>query len=171
MFAAVRSVLGAPPTTALVKAPPSIVATSKVSFKLTGEGATGFRARVDAGTWSAPQATPTVTVSLTSGRHTVQVQAVAANGFADPIGITRVVVVDKQGPQVKVRKIKRGRTTVLVARSRTAPGGSSRTRSAGRAASAARRVVAAARAAPPTVTVQDTSGASATTRVASALRS
>ena len=57
-----------------------------------------------------------MTVALTSGRHTVQVQAVAANGYFDPTGITRVVVVDKKGPQVRVRKIKRGGKTVLVAR-------------------------------------------------------
>ena len=81
VFSAVKSVLGAPPTTGLVKAPPSIVATNKVTFQLDSQGATAFRARVDAGTWSAPQVTTAMTVSLKSGRHTVQVQAVAANGY------------------------------------------------------------------------------------------
>jgi len=46
VFSAVKTVLGAPPTTGLVKAPPSIVATNKVSFTLSGERATALpRAR------------------------------------------------------------------------------------------------------------------------------
>ena len=56
VFAAVKSVLGAPPTTGLVKAPPGIVATNKVTFQLDSQGASAFRSRVDAGTWSAPKA-------------------------------------------------------------------------------------------------------------------
>jgi subtilisin family serine protease len=169
-FAAVKSVLGAPPTTGLVKAPPSIVATNKVSFTLSGDGASAFRARVDAGSWSAPTVDSTVTVALTSGRHTVQVQAVAANGYADPTGITRVVVVDTKGPQVKVRKIRRGNKTVLVAR---VANRAWRTTSHSFHWSGGQRGASAVCAArcPASVTVQDASGARATTRIASALRS
>src|SRR6185437_12412590 len=116
VYAAVRSLLGAPPTTTLVKAPARIVATGKVSFQVAGQGATAFRDRVDGGAWSAPQATPTVTVSLKGGRHSVQVSAVAANGFTDPVGVTRTVVVDKAGPKVKVRKVHRGGHIMLVAK-------------------------------------------------------
>jgi serine protease AprX len=169
VFAAVESVLGAPPTTGLVKAPPSLVSTSKVSFQLSGQGASAFRARVDGGTWSAPQTQSKVTVSLTAGRHKVQVQAVAANGFTDPTGITRIVVVDRAGPKVKVRKIHRGGRTLLTAKVanrawRVKP---SAIRWAGGQRGAS--VVCAARC-PATVTVQDGSGTRATTRVASALR-
>jgi hypothetical protein len=152
-----------------VKAPASLVSTGKVSFEVAGQGATAFRARVDGGTWSAPQATPDVTVSLKGGRHSVQVQAVAANGYADPIGITRVVVVDKAGPKVRVRKVHRGGHVMLVARVsnrawRIKP--SAIRWSGGHRGTS---VVCAARC-PATVTVQDSSGAKATTRVASALR-
>jgi subtilisin family serine protease len=169
VYSAVKSVLGAPPTTDLVKAPPSIVATNKVTFQLDSRGATAFRARVDAGTWSAPKVTTAMTLSLTSGRHKVQVQAVAANGYVDPQGITRIVIVDKKGPQVHVRKITRGGKTVLVAKIANAAwkvtshsfhwSGGQRGKSA----------VCGARC-PASVTVQDTTGARATTRIASALR-
>ena len=84
VYAAIKSVLGAPPTTTLVKAPPSIVSRGKVTFQVAGQGATVFRARIDGKRWSAPQTTATVTVSLPGGRHSVQVQAVASNGFIDP---------------------------------------------------------------------------------------
>jgi subtilisin family serine protease len=169
VYAAVRSLLGAPPTTTLVKAPASIVATSKVSFEVAGQGATGFRARVDGGTWSVTQATPTVTVSLKGGRHSVQVSAVAANGFSDPIGVTRFVVVDKAGPKVHVRKVHRGGRIMLVAKVanrawRIKP--SAIRWSTGHRGTS---VVCAARC-PATVTVQDGSGTKATTRIASALR-
>jgi Subtilase family len=169
VYAAIKSILGAPPTTTLVKAPASIVATGKVSFEVTGQGATAFRARVDGGTWGAPQPTSNVTVSLKGGRNSVQVQAVAANGYADPIGITRVVVVDKAGPKVRVRKVHRGGKVVLVARVsnrawRIKP--SAIRWSGGHRGTS---VVCAARC-PATVTVQDSSGTKATTRVASALR-
>jgi bacillopeptidase F len=168
-FAAVRSVLGAPPTTGLVKAPPNIVTTNKVTFQLDSQGASAFRTRVDAGTWSAPQATTAVTLSLASGRHTVQVQAVAPSGIVDPKGITRVVIVDKKGPQVHVRKITRGGRTVLVARVANAAwkltSHSFRWSGGQRGASA----VCGARC-PASVTVLDSSGARATTRIASALR-
>jgi subtilisin family serine protease len=170
VFAAVRSVLGAPPTTGLVKAPPSIVATNKVSFKLTGDGASGFRARVDAGSWSAPTSDTTVTVALTSGSHKVQVQAVAANGYADPTGITRVVIVDKKGPQVKVRKIRHGRTTVLVARVANRAWRATSHSFHWSGGQRGARAICGARC-PASVTVQDSTGARATTRVASALRS
>ncbi len=170
VFAAVKSVVGAPPTTGLVKAPPSIVATNKVTFQVDGQGATAFRSRVDAGVWSAPRATTAMTLSLRSGRHTVQVQAVAANGFVDPQGITRVVVVDKKGPQVRVRKIRRDGKTVLVAHVANAAwkltSHSFHWSGGQRGASA----VCGTRC-PASVTVQDTSGARATTRIASALRS
>jgi bacillopeptidase F len=169
-FAAVRSVLGAPPTTGLVKAPPAIVATNKVTFQLDGQGASAFRSRVDAGSWSAPQTSTAMTLSLASGRHTVQVQAVAANGIVDPKGITRVVTVDKKGPQVHVRKITRAGKTVLVARVANAAwkltSHSFRWSGGQRGASA----VCGARC-PASVTVLDSSGARATTRIASALRS
>jgi hypothetical protein len=169
VFAAVKSVLGAPPTTGLVKAPPSIVATNSVSFKLSSEGATAFRSRVDAGTWSAPKTDTTVTVALTSGRHKVQLQAVAANGYTDPTGIIRVVVVDKKGPQVRVRKIKRGGRTLLVARVANAAwkitSHSFRWSGGQRGASA----VCGARC-PASVTVRDATGARVTTRIASVLR-
>jgi hypothetical protein len=169
VYAAVKSVLGAPPTTGIVKAPPSLVSSSKVSFQLTGQGATSFRDRVDGGTWSAPQTDPRVTVSLKAGRHTVQVQAVAANGFTDPTGVTRVVVVDKAGPKVHVRKIHRGGRTLLTAKvvNRAWKVKASSIRWAGGQRGAS--VVCAARC-PATVTVQDGSGGRATTRVASALR-
>jgi subtilisin family serine protease len=169
VFSAVKSVLGAPPTTGLVKAPPSIVATNKVTFQVDSQGATAFRARVDAGSWSAPQVTTAMTVSLKSGRHKVQVQAVAANGIIDPKGITRVVIVDKKGPQVHVRKIKRNGKTVLVAKISNAAwkltAHSFRWSGGQRGASA----VCGTRC-PASVTVQDTSGARATTRIASSLR-
>ena len=169
VYAAIKSVLGAPPTTTLVKAPPSIVSRGKVTFQVAGQGATAFRARIDGKRWSAPQDTPTVTVSLSGGRHSVQVQAVAANGFIDPTGVTRVVIVDKAGPKVRVRKVHRGGHVVLVAKVanrawRIKP--SAIRWSGGHRGST---VVCAARC-PSTVTVQDSSGARATTRVASALR-
>ncbi|MEA2220066.1 MAG: hypothetical protein QOJ35_2692, partial [Solirubrobacteraceae bacterium] len=168
-FAAVRSVLGAPPTTGLVKAPPAIVATNKVTFELAGQGASAFRSRVDAGSWSAPKATTAMTLSLASGRHTVQVQAVAANGIVDPKGITRIVTVDKKGPQVRVRKITKDGKTVLVARVASAAwkltSHSFRWSGGQRGA----RAICGVRC-PASVTVQDTSGARATTRIASALR-
>ncbi len=170
VFAAVKSVLGAPPTTGLVKAPPSIVATNKVTFQVDSQGASSFRSRVDAGSWSAPKATTAMTLSLASGRHTVQVQAVAPNGIVDPKGITRVVIVDKKGPQVHVRKITRAGKTVLVARVANAAwkltSHSFRWSGGQRGASA----VCGARC-PASVTVLDSSGARATTRIASALRS
>jgi subtilisin family serine protease len=169
VYAAIKSVLGAPPTTGLVKAPPSLVSSGKVSFKLTGQGATSFRDRVDGGTWTAPQDSPTLSVSLSSGRHTVQVQAVAANGFTDPKGITRVVVVDRAGPKVRVKKIKRGGRTVLTAKVANAAWkvrpSAIRWSGGQRGAS----VVCAARC-PASVTVQDSSGGHATTIVASSLR-
>jgi subtilisin family serine protease len=169
-FAAVRSVLGAPPTTGLVKAPPSIVATNKVTFELDSQGATAFRSRVDAGSWSPPRATTAMTVSLTSGRHTVQVQAVAASGIVDPKGITRVVIVDKKGPQVHVRKITRNGKTVLVAHVANAAwkltSHSFHWSGGQRGASAVCGIRC-----PASVTVQDTTGARATTRIASAMRS
>jgi subtilisin family serine protease len=170
VYAAVKSVLGAPPTTGLVKAPPALVSTGKVSFKLTGQGATAFRDRVDGGTWSPIQASPTLSVSLASGRHTVQVQAVATStGFFDPKGITRVVVVDKAGPLVKVKKSKRGGRTVLTAhvsnRAWKVRASAIRWSGGHRGAS-----VVCSTHCPKTVTVQDGSGAHATIRVASALR-
>jgi hypothetical protein len=168
-FAAVKSVLGAPPTTGLVKAPPSIVATNKVSFTLSGAGATAFRARVDAGRWSAPKVESTMTLSLRSGRHTVQVQAVAANGYVDPTGITRVVIVDKQGPRAKVRKIRSGSRTVLVARVTNRAWRTTSHSFHWSGGQRGARAVCAARC-PASVTVEDSSGARATTRVASSLR-
>jgi subtilisin family serine protease len=169
VYAAIESVLGAPPKTGLVKAPPSLVSTGRVSFQLSGEGATSFRDRVDGGTWSAPKDTSNLSVALTSGRHTVQVQAVAANGFIDPKGITRVVVVDKAGPRVHVKKIRRGGRTVLTAHvaNRAWKVRASAIRWSGGQRGAS--VVCAARC-PASVTVQDGSGGHATTIVASALR-
>jgi subtilisin family serine protease len=168
-FAAVRSVLGAPPTTGLVKAPPAIVATNKVTFQLDSQGASAFRSRVDAGTWSAPRATTAMTLSLTSGRHTVQVQAVAANGIVDPKGITRVVIVDKKGPQVRVRKITRDGKTVLVARIANSAWKLTSHSFHWSGGQRGARAVCGVRC-PASVTVLDTSGARATTRIASALR-
>jgi hypothetical protein len=98
------------------------------------------------------------------------VQAVAPNGIVDPKGITRVVTVDKKGPQVHVRKITRAGKTVLVARVANAAwkltSHSFRWSGGQRGASA----VCGARC-PASVTVLDSSGARATTRIASALRS
>jgi subtilisin family serine protease len=168
VYAAIKSVLGAPPTTGIVKAPPALVTTGKVSFRVKSEGASTFRDRVDGGTWTAPQASPTVSLSLSAGRHEVQVQAVAANGYIDPKGITRVVVVDKQGPKVKVRKATRGGRTVLTAhvvnRAWKVRASSIRWSGGQRGAS----VVCGARC-PLTVTVKSSSGGQATTRVASVL--
>jgi subtilisin family serine protease len=169
VFGAVETVLGAPPTTGLVKAPPSIVATNKVSFKLSGERATAFRSRVDGGTWSAPETDTTMTVALTSGRHTVQVQAVAANGYTDPTGITRVVVVDKKGPQVRVRKIRRGGKIMLVAHVANAAWKVTSHSFRWSGGQRGTRAVCTARC-PASVTVRDATGARATTRIASALR-
>ncbi|MEO9174477.1 MAG: S8 family serine peptidase [Gaiellales bacterium] len=169
VYAAIKSVLGAPPTTAVVKAPPSLVSTGKVSFKLAAQGASSFRDRVDGGTWTAPRDSSNLSISLPSGRHTVQVQAVAANGFVDPKGITRVVVVDKAGPRVHVKKIKRGGRTVLMARVANAAWkvrpSAIRWSGGQRGAS----VVCSARC-PASVTVKDSSGGHATTIVAMALR-
>jgi hypothetical protein len=100
----------------------------------------------------------------------VQVQAVAANGYADPTGITRVVIVDKKGPQVKVRKIRHGRTTVLVARVANRAWRATSHSFHWSGGQRGARAVCGARC-PASVTVQDTTGARATTRVASALRS
>jgi subtilisin family serine protease len=170
VFSAVKSVLGAPPTTGLVKAPPSIVATNKVTFQLDSQGGMAFRARVDAGNWSAPKVTTAMTVSLTSGRHKVQVQAVAANGFVDPQGITRIVTVDKKGPQAHVRKIRQNGKTVLVAKVANAAWKLTSHSFHWSGGQRGVRAVCGVKC-PASVTVQDTSGARATTRIASALRS
>jgi hypothetical protein len=80
------------------------------------------------------------------------------------------VIVDKKGPQVHVRKITRAGKTVLVARVANAAwkltSHSFRWSGGQRGASA----VCGARC-PASVTVLDSSGARATTRIASALRS
>ena len=69
VYRAVKSVLGAPPTTRVVKAPATLVTSGKVSFTLAGTGATAYRDRVDGGSWSAPQASPSISLSLAAGRH------------------------------------------------------------------------------------------------------
>jgi hypothetical protein len=100
----------------------------------------------------------------------VQVQAVAANGYADPTGITRVVVVDKKGPRVKVRKITHGTTTVLVARVANRAWRTTSHSFHWSGGQRGARAVCGARC-PASVTVQASTGARATTPVASALRS
>ena len=113
--------------------------------------------------------TTAMTVSLTSGRHKVQVQAVAANGYVDPEGITRVVIVDKKGPQVHVRKITSGGKTVLVAKVANAAWKLTSHSFHWSGGQRGARAVCGTRC-PASVTVQDATGARATTRIASALR-
>jgi hypothetical protein len=169
VYRAVESVLGAPPSTSLVKAPPSLVTSGKVSFTVAGQGATAFRDRVDGGSWSAPQPSGTFSLSLAAGRHSVQVQAVAANTYADPTGVTRTVTVDRSGPKVHVARSTRGGRTVLTAK---VANHAWKVRASAIRWSGGHRgatVVCSSRC-PATVTVQDTSGGRATIRVASALR-
>jgi hypothetical protein len=97
------------------------------------------------------------------------VQAVAASGYFDPKGVTRTIVVDKQGPKLRVRKTVRGDRTVLVAKveNRAWKVRASAIRWSGGQRGAS--VVCAAKC-PSRVTVQDVTGSHATAIVASALR-
>jgi subtilisin family serine protease len=169
VFKAVESVLGAPPSTSLVKAPPALTTSGKVRLQVASQNASAFRERVDGGSWSAPTTSGVVSLSLKAGRHLVQVQAVAANGYLDPTGVTRTIVVDKRGPKLRVKKTVRGDRTVLVAkienRAWKVRASAIRWSSGQRGAS-----VVCTATCPSKVTVQDVTGSHATAFVASALR-
>jgi hypothetical protein len=169
VFKAVESVLGAPPSTTVVKAPAALTTSGKVSFRVTGQGATAFRDRVDGGTWSAPTTSGDLSLTLRAGRHQVQVQAVAASGYLDPKGVTRTIVVDKEGPKLRVKKTVRGNRTVLVAKveNRAWKVRASAIRWSGGQRGAS---VVCSATCPSRVTVRDVTGSHATASVASVLR-
>ncbi len=104
------------PTVGLVETPPALTAERTVRYRVSlGGGAVLVRSRVDGGDWSGATSRTTLTLTLASGTHTVEVQGLTADG-AGSAPVAHTVTVDRTGPRISVTMTRRGAAVLFTAR-------------------------------------------------------
>jgi subtilisin family serine protease len=106
------------PDTAIVSAPPPLTNVGAVTYQVSLAGADQARYRVDGGAWSVPFPAPALAVDLPPGKHTVEIQAVAATGATDPSPAVSQVSVDLTPPTIAFSWSRDGSVMVLNATAR-----------------------------------------------------
>ncbi len=100
---AIEAAVGPAPDTRFTTTPGSVTNEALLTYAVAlSGGGTRVRTRVDAGAWSEPGETLTISLDVSEGRHVVEAQAIDDLGNVNPTPARHVVLVDRTRPRIAI---------------------------------------------------------------------